>query len=216
MHNKKTENQMPSQTSWRGPATAAAILAISAALTPAIAHPGHGDLGFADGFAHPFGGLDHLAVMVAIGAASLARPAGGSLASLLALPAAFLIAAACGVAFGPAFIGPTIAEAGVVASLLIAAAVLVFGARLATPIALGLAGVAGLAHGAVHAFEGAGGGAEFGAGMILATAVLHALGLALGLGLHKAPQMLAQGARIAGAVGLVALFAAAAPALLAA
>ena len=35
---------------------------------PALAHPGHGSTAsFAAGIAHPFGGLDHIAVMVAVG-----------------------------------------------------------------------------------------------------------------------------------------------------
>src|SRR5581483_332502 len=33
----------------------------------ALAHPGHGDAGFAHGFAHPLSGLDHLLAMVAVG-----------------------------------------------------------------------------------------------------------------------------------------------------
>ena len=35
---------------------------------PALAHPGHfADDSFSAGIAHPFGGLDHIAVMIAVG-----------------------------------------------------------------------------------------------------------------------------------------------------
>ena len=49
-------------------ATAALLVAAGAAQ----AHPGHGASSFADAFAHPFSGLDHLLAMVAVGAWSAA------------------------------------------------------------------------------------------------------------------------------------------------
>lgn len=44
-----------------------AAVAAFAVASAAQAHPGHGAESFAAGLAHPFGGLDHLLAMVAVG-----------------------------------------------------------------------------------------------------------------------------------------------------
>ncbi|HEX8905902.1 MAG TPA: HupE/UreJ family protein, partial [Longimicrobiaceae bacterium] len=72
---------------------AGAVLAVAAMPAPAFAHPFHALRGaFADGVAHPFDGVDHLAAALAVGLiAWQARRRGG-----LAFPVAFLAALAAG------------------------------------------------------------------------------------------------------------------------
>ena len=43
------------------------LIVFVALVQPALAHPGHGGHAFADGWQHPFAGLDHLLAMVAVG-----------------------------------------------------------------------------------------------------------------------------------------------------
>ena len=54
--------------------------------SPAFAHSGHSTSDFASGFTHPFGGIDHVLAMVAVGL--LAATLGGR--ALWAVPAAFV------------------------------------------------------------------------------------------------------------------------------
>ena len=49
------------------PMGALAFAGCLAAASPAFAHAGHLGREFSDGWAHPFGGLDHLLAMVAVG-----------------------------------------------------------------------------------------------------------------------------------------------------
>jgi urease accessory protein len=149
------------------------LLAILLAAAPATAHTGHGD-GLVAGFGHPFLGLDHLLAMVAVGAwaAFLGRRL------VLLAPAAFMAAMAAGA--GSAVVGlalpgvePAIAGSVVVLGVLIAGA-------FRFPGALGAALVAafGFAHGHVHGAELplAADPAEYAAGFLIATGLLHGLG----------------------------------------
>src|SRR5438477_9552004 len=92
-----------------------AALAIFLALTgAALAHTGHGDAsGFAYGFMHPLGGLDHVLAMVAVGL--YAAMSGGRAVWLE--PAAFLGAMALGGALGAAGYALPYAEIGIAASV---------------------------------------------------------------------------------------------------
>ena len=40
---------------------------LAAASLPALAHPGHVEMGFADGMLHPLTGIDHLLALLAAG-----------------------------------------------------------------------------------------------------------------------------------------------------
>lgn len=156
-------------------AAVAAMVALVA--LPAAAHPGHGhEAGFAGGLLHPLGGgIDHLAAMLAVGL--WAGFVGGGRPWLW--PAAFVAAMAGGIALGWSSLLPTGAE------VLIAATLLALGAALAirwSPAAMiGAAAVAaaGAVHGVVHGAEltGASFDVAFAAGLLAATAGLHALGV---------------------------------------
>jgi urease accessory protein len=158
------------------------VAALSAGALPlaALAHPGgpadpaHG---FVDGFVHPFTGLDHLGAMLAVGLWSA-----GSLRRAWVAPAAFvacLLAGALATSAGLAVPG---AEAMIAASLLVLGLLLAARAMLAPAAAAAIVGGFAFFHGAAHGAE-LGGGAAL-AGMVLATALLHAAGIAAGVALR--------------------------------
>jgi len=153
------------------------------AATAATAHTGeHAHTsGFVDGLLHPLTGPDHLAAMLAVGiwsAMALKRPLAAPLAFALSLLAGALLSMWTGWQL-PAM------EAAITVSLAVLG--LLVALRLAMPPALG-AGTAALlafSHGAAHGLELQGHAAL--GGMVLATAVLHGVGLALGWKLRHAP-----------------------------
>ncbi|MBP0495860.1 HupE/UreJ family protein [Roseomonas sp. SG15] len=154
-------------------------LALALLPLPALAHTGLGHVaGFTAGFAHPLGGADHLMAMVAIGL--WAGLMGGRAA--WALPLAFLGAMTVGGALGMAGIGLPMVEAGIAGSVIVLGALVALAVRPPLAVALGLSALFGLVHGHAHGAEMLPGAAAAGyaAGFLLATAGLHALGLAIG------------------------------------
>lgn len=150
------------------------------ALAPAVAmaHPGHGSThGFANGFAHPLLGWDHLLAMVAVGLWAGQRAG----KALWVLPATFVATMAAGCALAFAGVGLPGVEAGILTSVLVLGALVAFAARL--PLAGGAALVAcfALFHGHAHGTEmpQSLSGAAYGLGFASATALLHGVGLAL-------------------------------------
>jgi len=76
----------------------------------ALAHTGHGEAsGFTHGLMHPFGGVDHVLAMVAVGL--YAAMLGGR--ALWLVPAAFIVAMAASAAFGETGYPLPYAEVGV-------------------------------------------------------------------------------------------------------
>jgi urease accessory protein len=154
---------------------AAALLAPATA----FAHPGHDHgAGFLAGVAHPFGGLDHLVAMVAVGlwAASF-----GTRRMALVLPGAFLGGMALGGlggAFGPAL---PVVEYGVIGTAVLLAVAVAASLRLPVAASIGFVALAGVLHGYAHGAEMTAGSslALYGAGFLAATATLHALGFGL-------------------------------------
>jgi urease accessory protein len=184
----------------------AAAVAVAASATPAFAHPGHlSAAGFGDGFAHPIGGLDHVLAMVAVGL--LAAQIGGR--ALWALPMAFLTMMVAGGALGMAGIGLPFVEAAIAASALVLGAVVAL--RLGLPVALAsvLVGAFAIFHGHAHGAEmpGEAGALGYAAGFVLATALLHGGGLALGFGLSRlsAPRLVQAAGCGTAVAGLVLL-----------
>lgn len=165
-----------------------AILLASLAV-PALAHPGHpaghpgGEAhaaGFAAGFAHPFGGFDHLLAMIAVGLWAVQFAArSGNRSSLWLLPAAFVLPMGAGFLLALSGIVLPGVEAGIALSVLLLGLAVAFAAR--PPLAAAMAVTAGFAlfHGFAHGAEmGEGVAAAYAAGMLLATALLHGIGLA--------------------------------------
>lgn len=150
------------------------------ASTPAFAHLNpteHGSL--SAGLSHPFSGADHILAMVGVGL--WATLLGGR--AVWAVPAAFLIAMMIGFAAALAgtplpFVEPTIAASVVILGLLALVAL-----QVPTYVGMAVVGFFALFHGYAHGGELGGAGAlPFMAGFVLATAMLHGIGVAIGLG----------------------------------
>lgn len=151
----------------------------------AFAHTDTGahEHGFAYGFLHPLGGLDHLLAMIAVGL--LAAHLGSR--ALWLVPISFVVLMAAGGAIGFAEIRVPYVE------LLIAASVVVLGALVALRVnmpliaAIVIAGFFATFHGHAHGAELPDGETPFpyAAGFLIATALLHVAGIALGLGFAK-------------------------------
>ena len=143
---------------------------------PAVAHPGHVE----SGFLHPLTGPDHFLAMVGAGmwAAFLAsrKPA-----AAFWVPAAFMLMMAFGAAAGFAGIKLPFSEAGVIASVFMLGGLIVATVQLPTATAMLLVGWFAALHGYSHAIEApAGDPGRYMLGFLLATALLHAIGLGLG------------------------------------
>jgi urease accessory protein len=149
----------------------------------ASAHIVRGEaVGFVSGFSHPISGLDHIVAMVAVGlwGAQLGRPA------IWLLPLTFPLVMAFGGFLG--LIGMHLPGSEVVIALsgvCLGAAVLT---ELRPPLwaAAMLVGVFGLFHGYAHGSELPPGDNAllYSLGFVLATGLLHASGIALGL-IHR-------------------------------
>jgi urease accessory protein len=151
-------------------------VAASLAASPAFAHPGHGESGFAAGFSHPFGGADHLLAMLAVGA--WAAMAGGRAG--WAWPAAFVAAMAAGFVAGASDVGLPLVEAMILASVAVFGAALVFRWKLSPAAGAAMIAVFAAAHGFAHGQEApASGLAAFAGGFALATGLIHLAGYSL-------------------------------------
>ena len=160
------------------------VLALLAATGVAEAHAGNG--GFSDfghGFVHPFSGLDHLAVMMAVGL--IAARAGGRAAWLL--PACFMVVMAAGGAYGLSGALLPFAEIGIAASVVVLGFLALARFRLPTALASGLAAAFALFHGYVHGAEMPLGASALGSGFgfLTASALLIGVGLVLGAGRQR-------------------------------
>lgn len=164
------------------------LLSLAAALlvaaTAAHAHPMVGNAaGFAPGFAHPLSGLDHVLVMVAVGL--FATRLGGR--ALWLVPLSFIAMMVLGGVLGMAGVGLPFVEIGIGLSVVVIGLAVAFGFHLPTAVAMALVGLFAVFHGHAHGAEmpETASGLAYGAGFVLATALLHALGIGTGLGLGR-------------------------------
>jgi urease accessory protein len=182
----------------RLPRLALLSLALAALPTAAFAHTGVGDTsGFAHGFMHPTGGLDHVLAMVAVGL--LAARLGGR--ALWLVPLSFVSMMVLGGVAGASGISLPFVEMGISGSILVLGFVIALGRQLPTVLAMTLVGFFGIFHGHAHGTEMPVDvqGFAYGAGFVLATTLLHAAGLALGIGADRlAGSWSARAARVAG------------------
>ena len=175
------------------------LLLVTALLVPApaFAHVGVGSTAsFVAGITHPFSGLDHITVMVAVGLWAALK--GGR--SLWLWPATFVAVMLAGGVLGMAHMPVPFVEPGILASVVTLG--LLVALAIDPPLWAGAAiiGVFAVFHGHAHGSEVAEnvGGFEYMAGFALATATLHAIGVGFGLLMNrvKAPVAI----RIAGAL----------------
>ena len=178
-----------------------ALFGILAALASASAwaHVGvHADGAFGTGFAHPFFGLDHLLAMVAVGI--WAVQIGGR--CLLALPAAFVTFMAAGAALGAMGVALPQVEGVVALSVLGLGCAVGSSVRLAWHWAIPLVAAFAVFHGHAHGTEMPDIAApwQYFVGFAVATAVLHASGVAAASALKARPAMVHA---VGTAIGLV-------------
>ena len=152
----------------------------------ACAHVVRGEsVGFVRGFEHPISGLDHVVAMVAVGlwGAQLGRPA------IWVLPVTFPLVMACGGFLGLIGVHLPGSELAIALSgVLLGAAVLVEARPRRLLAAAILVGAFGLFHGYAHGAELPPGDNAllYSLGFVLATGLLHAGGISLGL-VHRWP-----------------------------
>ena len=162
---------------------AAGIAAAGAALvgaTPAFAHVTAGlGGGTAAGFLHPLTGLDHMLAMVSVGiwGAQLGAPC------IWLLPIAFPMIMATGAVLGILGMPLPGAETLIALSVLTLGAMVALQQRLPTALALLAVGIFAVAHGHAHGAEmpDAANALSFTVGFVVATGLLHATGIVIGL-----------------------------------
>jgi urease accessory protein len=166
----------------------------------AMAHPGHADsmmttsMSFGSGFSHPFSGLDHLLAMLAVGlwAAQSRRSA------MWVLPLAFPLVMIAGALLAFAGLAIPVAETGIAASVAVLGLLIAFAVRMPLWASVGMVSLFALFHGYAHGSELPHGSSAlmYGLGFVLATAMLHAAGL--GIGLVAGKQMADRMVRVGG------------------
>lgn len=164
----------------------ALLAAIAAFLTPAIAEAhiiSAGTGGFGSGFAHPLTGPDHFLAMFAVGlwgAQMGGRP-------VWTLPVTFPLIMVVGGALGIAGIPLPYVETGIALSMLALGVAVALAWRPAEWVALLIIAVFALCHGHAHGAELplAADPSVYAVGFVLATGMIHLIGIAVGLGIGK-------------------------------
>jgi urease accessory protein len=181
-------------------ASRSAVLLGAIALAPmAHAHVGVGaTTGFLYGFAHPFSGLDHMLAMVAVGLWSGQR--GGRARWMI--PVTFVTVMILGGIMGAMGIALPYVEQGIALSVLVLGILVAAAVSLPLPASMLLVAVFALFHGHAHGMEMPVSvtGVEYGAGFVLATAILHASGVGAAMvarNFHRSVLMRVSGTAIA-------------------
>lgn len=150
--------------------------------------------GFGAGFRHPLSGFDHLLAMVAVGlwGAFLGRPL------IYLLPVIFPTVMAFGGAMGMAGVPMPPVEIGIALSVLLLGSAIALAIRPPIWVAALLVGIFAIFHGYAHGTElpSIADPIAFSVGFVLATGLLHLVGIALGL-LNDRPG----GVRVTRAIG---------------
>jgi len=171
-----------------------AMLAMMA--TAADAHTGVGSTsGFVHGFMHPISGVDHILAMVAVGL--FAVQLGGR--ALWLVPLSFVSMMVVGGVLGMSGVNVPFVEIGIGLSVVVLGAIVAFNWKAPTVAAMAICGLFAIFHGHAHGAEmpDSAGGASYALGFVLATALLHVVGI--GLGITAGRYMSSRVARIGGA-----------------
>jgi urease accessory protein len=149
----------------------------------AQAHTGHGTASLFEGLVHPLG-ADHVLAMLAVGLWSVAAlPAG----KVWQGPATFMLALVASAALGALGLSAPYLEPLIAGSVVLFGALLVVSSlQIPASAGLSLVAVAASLHGLAHGAEApASDFSSYAIGFLLTTAVLHAIGIAAGLGLRR-------------------------------
>jgi urease accessory protein len=135
--------------------TTAILLAAS---LPALAHPGHTEMGFADGLLHPLTGADHLLALLAAGIWSMRQQHAEGLQLRprpypLMLPAVFVAMMGAGAAAGMAGLHVPGLESGIALSVLLTGVLVAAAVKLPAWAGATLLGCFALLHGNAHGLE---------------------------------------------------------------
>ena len=167
------------------------LVLVSAALpSAAFAHmgPNGSPDGIVHGFMHPLGGADHLLAMILVGVFAFQLGRRGA----WLLPITFVALMAFGGLLGFAAFPVPHVEIGIAISVIVLGLMVATGAQAPLSLAAAVVGAFAVLHGHAHGSEipVAVSLATYGTGFLLATALLHAIGLSLGaaLGLLNADQ----------------------------
>jgi len=158
----------------------APAIALASIATPACSHDGSALAGgFLAGFAHPFGGFDHLLAMVAVGlwGAFLGRPL------IVVLPVIFPTVMAIGALLAMVGLRLPPIELGIALSVLLLGGAIAGAVRAPIWAASLIVGIFAIFHGFAHGSElpSLADPLAYSVGFVLATGLLHVAGIALGL-----------------------------------
>ena len=151
------------------------LLTVPVAQAHNLAHEG---ASLSAGFAHPLSGWDHVLAMLAVGLWATQQRG----QAVWRLPLVFLILMTVGaIAAGAGLVLPAV-ETGIATSLLVLGLLLALAVRPPAAVSMALVGLFALFHGVAHGVEmpQAAPAMAFALGFILATTLLHLLGIHLG------------------------------------
>lgn len=168
---------------WSIPALAAFVLLVP---SYALAHVEQGQAaGFITGLQHPWSGLDHVLAMIAVGlwGAQLGNPA------MWVLPVIFPMVMSLGAMMGLLGIPLPGIEIGIALSAILLGAMVVGEVRPKLVIAAVIVGFFAIFHGHAHGTELPVGqsGMLYSMGFVIATGILHGVGIIVGM-IHRWPQ----------------------------
>ena len=170
------------------------------AVQPLSAHTTGGEIGgLGSGLGHPFFGVDHLLVMLAVGV--WAYQLGGS--AMWKVPLVFVLTLLVGANLGLAGLSLAFYEPMIAASLMVLGLMIAMKWRVMPLLASIIVGVFALFHGFAHGIEMplAASPIEYVTGFTFATILLHGLGAILAYGFQQSSQVVLTRAGGGGLVG---------------
>jgi urease accessory protein len=155
---------------------------LTALMVPSLAHAHVGigqTSGIFYGLAHPTSGVDHFVAMVAVGLWAAQR--GGR--AVWAVPLSFVSVMAAGCLFSKAGVSLPFIEQGIIVSVLVLGMLIVAAIRLPVVASSFLVALFAIFHGHAHGAEmpDTVSGLAYGIGFMIATGLLHTLGIGIGV-----------------------------------
>jgi len=134
--------------------------------------------GFITGLTHPFMGLDHLLAMIAVGI--WAAQTGGN--AVWRLPLSFVVMMAVAALISASGFNIPVLEPLIAGSVVLLGLMVVFAVRLPVNLSMLIVGLFAVVHGYAHGLEmpQASSAILYGSGFVLATSLLHLIGIGLG------------------------------------